>query len=107
MKHKNSPQVKKIAAERIEKLFSEAEKQFKIDSGLSDRYVHIARRMAMKYKISLPSYLKRRVCRKCHKFLVPGSNARVRLKDGMVTYYCLSCKHYMRFPYIREKKAKS
>ena len=99
-------QFKRIAAERIEKLFSEAEKQFKKDKTLSDRYVQLARKISMKYKVKIPSSLKKRFCKHCKCYLVPGVNCRVRLYGKKVRYYCQSCKSYMRFPYVKEKKAK-
>jgi ribonuclease P protein subunit RPR2 len=88
----------KIAKARILFLFRLAKENFRQDSTLSDRYVKLARRMAMKYKIRLPSSMKKRICKNCHKYLVPGVNARVRLHKHRLIYYCLGCKHYMRHP---------
>jgi len=88
----------KIAEKRILFLFNEAKDSFKKDSKLSDKYVKLARRIAMKYKIKLPSNLKKRFCKHCHKYLVPGVNCRVRLHKHRLIYYCLSCKHFMRHP---------
>ncbi|MBU1199700.1 MAG: ribonuclease P [Nanoarchaeota archaeon] len=99
-KHKSKPEKqRKIALEHIEHLFKEAEKMFKTNSKLSDRYVHLARRIAMKYKVKLRSPLKKRFCKHCYKYLVPGSNCRVRLNDKSVTYFCEQCKKFMRFGY--------
>jgi ribonuclease P protein subunit RPR2 len=88
----------KIAKARILFLFRLAKENFRQDSTLSDRYVKLARRMAMKYKIRLPSSMKKSFCKNCHKYLVPGVNARVRLHKHRLIYYCLGCKHYMRHP---------
>ncbi|MBN2454423.1 ribonuclease P [Candidatus Woesearchaeota archaeon] len=106
-KHSKKPQsFSRIALERIEKLFAEADKQFKKDKKLSKRYVLLARKISMKYKVRIPSRLKKRFCRHCLSFLVPGVNARVRVYGNRVIYCCSECKGYMRFPYVREKKAR-
>ena len=88
----------KIAKKRIYFLFELAKEHFKEDSNLSDKYVKMARRITMKYKIKLPSSLKKRFCKHCHKYLVPGVNCRVRIHKHRIIYYCLGCKHYIRHP---------
>ena len=98
-KHYKKPaKIQKIAKKRIEFLFQEAKNAFKKDSKLSDKYIKMARRIAMKYKIRLPSELKKRFCKHCHKYLVPSVNCRIRIHKHRVIYYCLSCKHFMRHP---------
>jgi|SRR3989344_5022969 len=97
---------KEIALERINVLFGEAKDVFKKDKTLANRYVKLARELAMKYKVRIPVNLKRRFCKHCFNYLVPGVNLRVRTRNGNVVYYCLECKHYMRFGYLREKKCK-
>lgn len=96
--YKKPAQQVKIAKRRIIFLFKLAKEHFKEDSNLSDKYVKIARRIAMKYKIRLPSQLKKMVCKNCHRYLMPGVNCRVRLHKHRIIYYCLGCKHYMRHP---------
>lgn len=96
---KKSRKFQKIAEERIIILFKEAGAMFNKDRKLANRYVSLARKIAMKYKVKIPKELKRRFCKNCYKFLVPGKNCRVRLKEGKVIYYCLECKKFMRFPY--------
>ncbi|MBS3102256.1 ribonuclease P [Candidatus Woesearchaeota archaeon] len=89
----------KIARERVEVLFRQAKEMFREDSSLSDRYVQLARKITMKYKVKIPSSLKRKFCKHCHKFLVPSVNCRIRVQRGKAVYYCLSCKRFMRIPY--------
>ena len=89
----------KIAKERIRILFAQARIRFNEDSKLSDRYVQLARKIAMRYKVKIPQILKRQFCKNCHKFLVPGVNLRIRLHKGRTIYYCLECRHFMRFPH--------
>ncbi|MBI2142007.1 ribonuclease P [Candidatus Woesearchaeota archaeon] len=97
---------KSQAIKAVKELFLQAHDAFRQSPELADKYVRLARKIAMKSRARIPRELKRRHCRHCHRFLVPSSNCRVRLSGGKVVYYCLSCKHYMRFPYTREKKAK-
>jgi ribonuclease P protein subunit RPR2 len=95
-----------IASERIDKLFCEAKLAFDKDPALSDRYVELARKIAMKMKVSIPRQLKRRFCKFCHSYLVPSKNSIVRLQKSRVVCTCLKCGKIMRFPYIREQKAR-
>lgn len=95
---KKSENFKEIARERIQILFKEADLMFKEDSSLSDRYVELARKIAMKYKIRIPKEQKKRFCKHCYKFLVPGVNCRIRNNNSKIVYYCQNCKNYMRYP---------
>lgn len=94
---------KKIAKERMYKLFGQAEEIYKEDSKLADRYVQLARKIQMKYRIRMPSELKRKFCRHCLHFLVPSVNCRVRLQKDHIVYYCLDCKKFMRFVHKGKK----
>ena len=96
--YKKSRELQKIAKKRIKFLFKLAKEVFKEDSNLSDKYVKLARRIAMKYKIRLTPELKKRFCKHCHKYLVHSVNCRVRLHKHRLIYYCISCKHFMRHP---------
>jgi len=96
----------KLVKERIDILFKQAKEAFKKDPKLSNRYVKLARELAMKFKVRIPPKLKRQFCRHCYSYLMPSKNVRIRTREGKVVYYCLDCKKYMRFPYLREKKAK-
>ena len=96
--HKKPQSQVNIAKKRINFLFREAKNSFKKNPNLSNKYVKLARRIAMKYKMKLPSELKKKFCKNCHSYLVPGVNARVRIHKHRVIYYCFNCKHYMRQP---------
>jgi ribonuclease P protein subunit RPR2 len=101
-RHSNKPEKeKKIARERIETLFVQADEAFKERPALADRYVELARKIAMKFKVRIRPELKRRFCKHCHAFLKPGINCRIRLGEKKVIYYCLGCKRYMRFPFSK------
>lgn len=65
----------------------------------ADRYVEVARSIAMRTQLSLPRELRRRVCRSCYAYLLPGRTARVRLRDGVLVVTCGSCGRVNRVPY--------
>lgn len=95
-----------IAVERINILFKRAEEMFPEKPELSNRYVEMARKISMRYNIPIPKELKRKFCKKCYKYIVPGKNCRVRTDASKqaVIVKCLECGYVMRYPYIKEKK---
>jgi ribonuclease P protein subunit RPR2 len=101
---KKSFEVKSIAIERINKLFDEAKLVFSKNPALSDRYMELARKIAMKAKVKIPRELKRKFCRFCSSYLVPSKNCTVRLQKSRVVYTCSKCGKIMRFSYIKEQK---
>ncbi|MEM3783526.1 MAG: ribonuclease P [Candidatus Bathyarchaeia archaeon] len=101
--------VKHIAKQRIQTLFSLAIKVYHEDPGLAQRYVDVARRVAMAAKIRLPTEYKRMVCRHCKSFLLPGVCCRVRVKqrrEPHVVITCLNCGKHMRIPLKRKEGKK-
>ena len=86
------PNLKKIAEERVKTLFKEASK----NPSMGNRYVQLARKIAMKVNLKFPRSLKRKFCKHCYSYFTSG-NYRVRTRNKMVVYYCLKCKRYMRF----------
>ena len=91
---------KKIAAERIVILLKEAKEAF--PKKIANRYVQLARELGMKYNLPLTSAQKKQFCSKCHHYLVPSRNLRIRIRNHKMIYTCLECKHYMRFPYCKK-----
>jgi ribonuclease P protein subunit RPR2 len=89
---------KEIAKERVQILFKQAEDSFFKNKSLANRYITLARKIAMKVKIRIPLELKRKFCKHCYKFLMPGVNSRVRTRDGKVIISCFECKKFMRIP---------
>ena len=65
---------REIARQRIEILFQQAKEKFPKSPSLSNRYVKLARELAMKVKIRMPVELKRRFCKHCYSYLVPSKN---------------------------------
>jgi nicotinamidase-related amidase len=99
-------EIRKIAIERIEKLFKLAQSIAKENPTRARRYVELARRIGMKAEISIPRKHKRKFCRGCNTFFIPGKTCKVRLNNGQVSYLCLSCGRVARYPYLKEKKAR-
>ena len=94
-------QTQKIAQERIRTLFNQAEQTFPEDPDLAQRYVDLARRIAMRTRSHLPRDLRRRVCRGCKAYLVPGATSRTRIRqrrEPHVATTCLKCGHTTRIP---------
>lgn len=83
-----------IAKERIEILFQQA----KENSKMADRYVQLARKIAMRARIPIPTKYKRKFCKFCHTYFQKG-NYKIRLKKGKKHYWCLACKKLVRIPY--------
>ena len=97
--------VRESALSKINSLFSDAAAAFKENPKLSDRKVRIALRTAQRARIAVPAAFKKRFCKYCSAYWMPGSTVRVRLQKQKVVYYCLACRHYSRHPYVKEKKA--
>lgn len=94
-----------IVKERFEVLFTLAEKEaLKHNMDRADRYVELARKIGMRYNVPIPAKYKRRFCKHCYSYLLPGVNARVRTGKSKIIIFCENCKKYMRIPFIREVK---
>ena len=107
MSRGNKPKwIKDIAKERMDILFTNAEKEFFDHPERSDRYVTLALKISTKYNTKVPRKWNRRFCKNCHKFLYPGQNSTVRLVNQEVNIFCDECGHVMKIPYLKEKKLK-
>lgn len=95
-----------IAKERMDILFSLAEKEFRQHPHRAHRYVILARKISKKYNTKIPLKWNRRFCKKCYKFLKPSHNSYVRLVNEEVHIKCRECDNIMRIPYKNEKKIK-
>jgi ribonuclease P protein subunit RPR2 len=89
-----------VAAERIERLTALAREAATIEAvDVSRRYVRLARRIAERHRLTLPSSLARNHCTNCDVYLLPGVTVRIRVHRGRLIYTCLECKHIHRYPY--------
>lgn len=93
-----TPQTKMIARERIARLFGLASAASAVHPELSDRYVAIARKIAMRQRVRIDKEHRWQFCRVCSSFLVPGKTSRVRVHDGRVVVTCLVCRQRRRYP---------
>jgi ribonuclease P protein subunit RPR2 len=101
---KKLAQSRLAVSSRIEFLINKAEEVARKDLPLANRYVTLARNLSMRLNVHIPSRLKKKYCKHCYTFLVPGVNCRVRTKKSKLVYSCLSCQKFMRFPFVKEKK---
>jgi ribonuclease P protein subunit RPR2 len=99
-KSKN-PATKKIAKERISELFVQARRAFAEHPERSNRYVQLARKIAMRQRVRIEREQRRQYCHHCYAFLVPGNNMRVRVHNGNVVVTCGSCNKKMRYRVVR------
>lgn len=88
-----------IATSRIEILMQRAEAVYSRDKPLADRYAALAKKLSMRHNAKFPHKWKRRICKKCGKFLVAGNNCRVRTHKNRVTITCLECNNVVRIPF--------
>lgn len=98
---------RRIARARIARLFELAEEQAlggRIDRAA--RYVQLARRVGMRYVVPLGRAQRRRFCRHCGAFLLPGRTARVRAREGKMSITCLACGGIRRFGMAKEQRAR-
>jgi ribonuclease P protein subunit RPR2 len=91
-----------MAEQRIERLFQLAESVHPKRPELADRYVGIARRISMRHRVGIPAELKKKMCKRCGSYLVPGSSSRVRLDGKNLIITCLKCGAIKRYPYKHE-----
>ena len=97
-----NPVTRKIARERIEILFGQALLAFSAHPERSNRYVNIARRIAMRQRIRIEREFRRQFCHHCYTYLVPGKNMRVRVHRGNVVVTCSSCNKKTRYRVVSD-----
>ena len=93
-----SGDIKRLARERITRLFQNAENFFPDHPDWSDRCVGLARKIAMRQRVGLEWYHRRKICPHCYRFQVPGITMRVRIRKGKVVRTCLHCHRQSRIP---------
>lgn len=86
------------ALERIRALFDAAAVVFAEDAEKAHKLVAQAYQLVLRAKVKLPAVLKRRFCKQCRSFWIPGRTVRIRVGQGNVAYTCLTCKHITRLP---------
>ncbi len=88
---------RKIARERISILLRMADRMKFEDYDLARRYVELARKIAMRYRIRLSKNQKRVFCKKCF-YPYRHDRVRVRVRKSRVMITCLNCGFVRRIP---------
>ena len=99
--------VKQIASQRVNTLFQLANKTYKQDPQLAQRYAYLARKIAMAAKIRLPKQYRLQICRHCKSFIQAGANSRIRIqqqREPHIVITCLNCGKHMRIPLKNRRK---
>ncbi|MBI5636085.1 ribonuclease P [Candidatus Micrarchaeota archaeon] len=93
-----------IARQRCEQLLELAAKNYSADKKLSLRYVTLARKLAMRHRISLGG---KKFCKKCGTVFIAGETLKVRLepKNKRVQWICLQCGAKKSFGYSKKQPA--
>jgi len=85
-------ETRQIALQRIQTLFQLAKEKIREEPALAQRYVTIARKIAMRTKLRLPTEYRRMVCRHCKSFIYPGVNCRVRVQQRREPHMVITCQ---------------
>jgi len=105
-------ETRQIALQRIHTLFRLAREKIREEPALAQRYVEIARKIAMRTKLRLPTEYRHMVCKHCKGFIYPSVNCRVRIqqrREPHMVITCLNCGKITRIPLksrSRRKKEK-
>ncbi len=95
--------IKAVAKQRIQELIKLAEKSIQEHPKRSNRYVEIANKIRLKYKIRVPGF-KRTRCKKCGAYLYPDKTLRIRLHRKRLIYTCKNCGNIIRLPIDSKQK---
>ncbi|TET28389.1 MAG: hypothetical protein E3J73_00970 [Candidatus Bathyarchaeum sp.] len=98
---------KQIALKRVHTLFNLAKEVIHEDPEQAQRYIKIARRIAMRTRLRLPKEYRSLICKHCKRFILPGVNCRIRIqqrREPHMVITCLNCGRHSRIPLRGEKK---
>ena len=89
---------KQIATKRMEILFNNALTNAKNNPGLAEKQAEIAKKISMKFKITMPFEIRSSFCKKCKKFIPPGIASKIRLGSNpkSIRITCSYCNHTYR-----------
>jgi ribonuclease P protein subunit RPR2 len=82
---------RKIAIQRIHRLFQLARGVIHEDEELAQRYVVLARRISMASRMRIPREYRRQMCRGCKKLILPGVNCHVRIQQRREPHIVVTC----------------
>jgi len=91
------PNANQIAMQRCQYLLELAKQTWKNDKSLANRYVELARKVAMRHRLKLG---RRKFCKKCNAPFIAGETLKVRIssKEKCVIWKCGECDNVLRFP---------
>jgi ribonuclease P protein subunit RPR2 len=98
---------KQIALKRVKILFLLAKEVIHENPERAQRYVQIARRIAMRTRLRMPKEYRSLICKKCKSFILPGVNCRIRIKqrrEPHLVVTCQNCDGHSRIPIKGERK---
>ncbi len=102
MRRSSKPKwVKETAWKRIAKLLELAESNLKKHPERTRRYIELAKKLSSKYNVTIPLEQKRKICKKCDTFLLPGFNLSIRADRNTkaMVYTCLECGNRKKYVY--------
>jgi ribonuclease P protein subunit RPR2 len=88
-------------------LFQLAKEAVQNRPDLAERYVEMARKIAMRTRLHLPLEYRLHVCRHCKRFILPGVSSRVRVqprREPHIVVTCLHCGGLARVPLRRKRR---
>ena len=91
-----------LVLERMNWLLELAEKNIKTHLERTKRYVSLARKLSLRYKVDIPEKFKKRICKVCNTMWIPGFNVKVKInkRTKAVEYLC-KCGSLRRFGYAK------
>ncbi len=91
-------QKQESAVQQVRALFDAAAIAFPKNPAEAHKLAAKAHKIVLRSKVKLPAVLKKRYCKSCRAYWVPGTTVRVRLGKGRIAYTCLACKKIRRVP---------
>ena len=82
---------KEVARQHILILFENAVSNIRKDPKLAQKQALTARRICMRFKISMPWQIRISFCKKCKQFIVPGVTSKVRIGRSNVKSIRITC----------------
>ena len=100
---KTDPKLHTLILERIDRLMGLAERNQRKNPSRAKRYIVLAGKMSTRYRVRMPERFKKRICKVCSRYWIPGYNVTVRLKrrNRTVEYRC-ECGALRRFGYTEK-----
>lgn len=88
----------------IDELLSLAASKVKTHAVLSRNAVRDAVRLSQRFRARIPIETKRKLCKKCFSYLLPGVTSSTRVHKGRVIITCKHCGAVKRLQFRRGKK---